>query len=501
MLKKSIITAAGALFAMLLLGNPIKADAMAQARAWKTYITETGYFYDQLSPRMKKIYKAQSELMVEKGSRVISRFTIDSKLGFTEESDLVTADEANTVTRALMYDHPAMVYRVNDEHTDIIIDGTSTDNVLNQAAGIISNASGMSDSEKAKYFHDYLVNNVSYIETANNKQIAYGALIEKKAVCEGYARAYALLCHMGGVENVLQYGHAMGIDHAWNIVKLQDNQWYEVDCTWDDDGDGNPPAYEFFLITNQEMESKYHVHYDGTADDQSGRYTGLSVPVATGTTYAYVPEPSSTDTSYNPNEDQAQSSTQETSGNSTDSVQQAENSDATQNATQEISDNGQQSADNNNVAQDSNVTTDDSSEKDIVSGKVYTATSGEDIVVTGSEACIVKGSGSSIPSHVTVEGHTYEVTEIGAEAYLGNKDIKSITIPKSVKKVGSRAFADCTNLRKIKFAGKNVKKIGKKAFWNIGKKATINIPKKVYDKYVKLIKKSKPTKGMKYKKK
>ncbi|WP_026664491.1 leucine-rich repeat protein [Butyrivibrio sp. FC2001] len=70
-----------------------------------------------------------------------------------------------------------------------------------------------------------------------------------------------------------------------------------------------------------------------------------------------------------------------------------------------------------------------------------------------------------------------------------------------MKKIGRKAFADCTNLRKVKFVGKKVKKIGKKAFWNIDKKATVKIPKKVYDKYVKLIKKSKPTKGMKYKKK
>jgi len=49
-------------------------------------------------------------------------------------------------------------------------------------------------------------------------------------VCEGYARAFKLVCDRLGVPCVL----VCGGDHMWNCVKMEDGQWYAVDVTYDD---------------------------------------------------------------------------------------------------------------------------------------------------------------------------------------------------------------------------------------------------------------------------
>lgn len=58
-------------------------------------------------------------------------------------------------------------------------------------------------------------------------------------VCEGYARAFAVLCRKVGIPCVLVDGVARAdlsetpLDHMWNYVQLE-GQWYAVDVTWND---------------------------------------------------------------------------------------------------------------------------------------------------------------------------------------------------------------------------------------------------------------------------
>ncbi len=51
-----------------------------------------------------------------------------------------------------------------------------------------------------------------------------------------------------------------------------------------------------------------------------------------------------------------------------------------------------------------------------------------------------------IPSNVTYNGRTFEVTGIGANAFYGCTSMTSITIPKSIKTIGKGAFSGCENL-------------------------------------------------------
>lgn len=61
---------------------------------------------------------------------------------------------------------------------------------------------------------------------------AYGALANGKAVCQGYSFAYKLLLRRAGVPAV--YVGSDSMQHAWNMVQMENNGWYHVDVTWDD---------------------------------------------------------------------------------------------------------------------------------------------------------------------------------------------------------------------------------------------------------------------------
>lgn len=77
-----------------------------------------------------------------------------------------------------------------------------------------------------------------YEEGAAHIRSAYGALVNGKAVCEGYARAFKVVMDELGIECVLVQGYAQGEGggleaHMWNYVKLG-GFWYGVDVTWND---------------------------------------------------------------------------------------------------------------------------------------------------------------------------------------------------------------------------------------------------------------------------
>ena len=101
----------------------------------------------------------------------------------------------------------------------------------------------MTDAEKALLIHDYLVLNIqydyeNYLKNKQDKTYVlpdsdydiYGALIEGKAVCQGYSLAYKYLMEFAGFEKI---GFASTDSHIWNTVTINDEGYY-VDCTWDD---------------------------------------------------------------------------------------------------------------------------------------------------------------------------------------------------------------------------------------------------------------------------
>jgi len=111
--------------------------------------------------------------------------------------------------------------------------------IREQRDSIISNASG-SDYDKILQVHDWIIDNLEYESNIENSNVynLYGALIEKKAVCEGYAEAFKYILDEMRIPCILVSGTATNSEgtterHEWNYVQI-DNKWYAVDSTWDD---------------------------------------------------------------------------------------------------------------------------------------------------------------------------------------------------------------------------------------------------------------------------
>ena len=66
-----------------------------------------------------------------------------------------------------------------------------------------------------------------------NTHTAFGCLVDGIAVCDGYAKAFELLCNYAGLEVWVESGYLAGTSHAWNGIKI-DGRVYYCDATVDD---------------------------------------------------------------------------------------------------------------------------------------------------------------------------------------------------------------------------------------------------------------------------
>ncbi|TFG82979.1 MAG: hypothetical protein E4G74_01895 [Erysipelotrichales bacterium] len=111
---------------------------------------------------------------------------------------------------------------------------------------------------EAKYFHDLIIKEVRYDETAgkddNRETDAYSAIgvfEDRLAVCNGYSQAYMGLLKEMEIPAILISSNVD--DHAWNMVYIA-NEWKYVDTTWDDlDDKIERPIYDYFLKSEDEF--------------------------------------------------------------------------------------------------------------------------------------------------------------------------------------------------------------------------------------------------------
>ena len=93
--------------------------------------------------------------------------------------------------------------------------------------------------EQVLAIHDYLCIHVSYKENSYAHTAAGVFLKNREVVCEGYAKAFKILCGRFGIPAVLIPGGALKSNgtregHMWNYVQMEDGLWYMLDTTWDD---------------------------------------------------------------------------------------------------------------------------------------------------------------------------------------------------------------------------------------------------------------------------
>ncbi|MBD5639797.1 cell wall-binding repeat-containing protein [Clostridium botulinum] len=159
----------------------------------------------------------------------------------------------------------------------------------------------MTDFEKELALHDYIVRTADY-NTVNYKNginaledhTAYGVLVDHIGVCESYAKAMSLLLEEAGIEckyvtGVSVHDGKVGGGHAWNMVKL-DNEWYNLDATWDDPVSDRNGAESVNKNTNS-MATVNHTYFNipdsiFNKDHKRGNFE-QNYPTCTATKYSY----------------------------------------------------------------------------------------------------------------------------------------------------------------------------------------------------------------------
>lgn len=155
------------------------------------------------------------------------------------------------------------------------------DNIVKSLNGI--------DYNKIRHAHDWIINNLQYEQniTNNNVYNLYGALIEKSAVCEGYAETLKYILDEAGVQCILVSGTATNSEgkterHEWNYVQLY-GKWYAIDSTWDDPvikGSGyvsDSIKHRYFLVGSNEMNKNHFPNGQMTESGQKFVYPTIEI--------------------------------------------------------------------------------------------------------------------------------------------------------------------------------------------------------------------------------
>lgn len=257
-----------------ILNQIASAGSQNQVTQTNTKIEAEGYYYKQLNSYEKIIYDGlkKNKEKLKSGTYKIDFGKAFNELLKNENGTQVLQEYYQSGMESYLYDNPEVFYLdptkmyINIQTTkrlfsttyEVFIDSGDNSNYLaegysskeqilqyenqinKEVQNILEKIEGKNDYQKILIVHDYLVDNVIYEETISKENIynMYGALVNKEAVCEGYAKAFQYLMNQIGIESVIIIGEATDSkentqNHAWNYVNLN-NIWYAVDVTWDD---------------------------------------------------------------------------------------------------------------------------------------------------------------------------------------------------------------------------------------------------------------------------
>ncbi len=222
-----------------------------------------------------KIYNAMNDYLYNSKAKTIKnnsrRFIYINITGF-RDMDFGTKREDGTyendnldiynIYNAVIQDNPQFFYRgdafitVTDKSTGLWYFGVQIDNAYVDNSAKIAEAdaitSGIAEYDELinvnmsnyvieKKIHDKLILDNKYGGSKNEKDAVYthsiaGSLNKEYGggVCESYARTMQILLNRYNVPCYYIAGKAGNEGHAWNMIQLDNGEFYCTDSTWDD---------------------------------------------------------------------------------------------------------------------------------------------------------------------------------------------------------------------------------------------------------------------------
>lgn len=234
------------------------------------------YAYGQLSEDDRAIYDAilasyrsrteqelpgGESLSNDRVARINSCVMADHpELFYIGSYNLYTLTESNlfgkTITKTILAD-----YLYDEEETKAL------QKRLDEAtsAWIAELPADADDYTRAKHVYERLIETVDYdvegranLETSD--QTLLSALLDGRAVCAGYSKAFEYLMQAMGIECVSVVGYTEEEAHSWNLALL-DGEYYHIDATWGDplyaaEDEASPQEglnYDYLCITTGDI--------------------------------------------------------------------------------------------------------------------------------------------------------------------------------------------------------------------------------------------------------
>lgn len=230
------------------------------------------YYYSIMSPYEQKAYK-----MIYDGLKMWA-FNIVVSLN-------LRPDQVQEIYLKVLYDNPLFFYvnqtviKMTGEPgywillPEFLYANREINEITKQIRKVVDKVAIKANNFKSnefkleKYLHDSVVKSVAYDYDSLQQEDCFdahsivGAFLHNKAVCEGIAKAFKLLCNEFGIKCIVVLGKAdkegdFSGDkyHAWNLVKIGDES-YHVDVTWDNmyDTEIHHISYDYFNVTTKDI--------------------------------------------------------------------------------------------------------------------------------------------------------------------------------------------------------------------------------------------------------
>jgi hypothetical protein len=264
----------------------------------------SGLYFDQLSNSEKEIYSSiYSANADDQYIEIVLKNAITVSGNDSSSIDITPVKMALQDTLdALSKDHPdvdwlnisnctytaSCRYINNSEYSVSKIKFNISSLMTNeQVQNDLSEINGISIEGNDRYtkilnIHNYVLGQCYFSDGTYDPFSAYGAIENGGVVCEGYAELFKLICDNQNIPCALVTSH----EHIWDLVQMEDGNWYAVDCTWDDTTESS----NYLLVGSttwiygETFENEHTVYSDFS---ESG-FKCFAVPQISENAYSYV---------------------------------------------------------------------------------------------------------------------------------------------------------------------------------------------------------------------
>ena len=157
------------------------------------------------------------------------------------------------------------VYRMARSKEDLLSELDPDDHLLlgEVVSKILAKVTATTNYEIELQIHDLILKNVKYTnKKKRTEHTIEGALLNKKAVCEGIAKTVKYLLNLKNIESEVVIGKLSKDSetfHAWNVVLIE-GEWYHLDVTSDL---GMTDGHSFRYDSDGRKKRKSIVQHDG----------------------------------------------------------------------------------------------------------------------------------------------------------------------------------------------------------------------------------------------